>query len=273
MHPFIRGGSIEDFSPPPSKNYAELHREYRAPVGALRGSCPSLLERIRNSQDMTEKSDNSCYRPMVEELQDTFFTGFAHGKLVQVTQQQNVAPPQNLKAQIPVMQNPFANMPMNFFPNQFPCADVQIFLPKPDIRGPRYTRPHSYGPGGGYQKIPRPYSPKLEDGKSKNKKKKYYNKHKYEDQRSSSYNSKDHHKPKVRKTDQRPSSHEEGKSLSSPKHDKLPALKPFDEKSIPPISSISTPKNIGNLAIIPEHIGYLDKIKKEASGKDSGKIN
>ncbi|CAG9311710.1 YAK1 [Blepharisma stoltei] len=266
MHPFIRGGNCESFMPP-----SKIHREYRAPVGALRGSCPSLLERIRNSQDMTEKSENACYRPCVEELQDNFFTGFAHGKLVQVS-----SPPQNppiieaSKMQFQPVQNPFANMPMNFNPNQFsqPFNAPPGFLPLPDIRGPRYMRPHSYGPGGAYQTIPRPYSPKLEDGKAKNKKKKYSNKMKYDSQRSSSYTAKDHHKPKVRKQEPRPSSIEDGK-MNSPKHDKFPTLTKFDERQIPPINSVFTPKNVG-LPVIPE-IGYLEKIKKEA--KDIGKAN
>lgn len=98
---------------------------------------------------MSTRVKDVCFRPLVGELKDDFFTGFAHGKLIQMPKPpvQNTPAPEN-------WQNPFMNYPMSFQPNL-------NSRPLPDIVGPRYQRPHSYEE---HQGIPRPFSPKIQHG-------------------------------------------------------------------------------------------------------------
>ena len=86
LHPFVQGEQFQEFIPSQSNFYLEVQKSPSAPSGALRGSCPSLLQRIRGSQDQTVPASAVCFRPLVEDLEDDFFTGFVHGKLVQVQQ-------------------------------------------------------------------------------------------------------------------------------------------------------------------------------------------
>ena len=123
------------------------------PSGTFRGSCPQILQSIRGSQELPVQVKDVCFRPLVEELKDDFFTGFAHGKLMQVQKPVVSHPPPTN------WQNPFMNMPMNIQTHK---------IPQPDIVGPRYQRPHSYEEHSG---IPRPFSPKIQTGVWNKKKK------------------------------------------------------------------------------------------------------
>mmetsp|Transcript_9637 Transcript_9637/g.14358 ORF Transcript_9637/g.14358 Transcript_9637/m.14358 type:complete len:539 (+) Transcript_9637:330-1946(+) len=227
QHPFVQGGNLP-FNPTPKQ-----HKTKSVPSGALRGSCPSLLERIRGSQDLSAKAESICYKPAIEELNDDFFRGFAHGRLVQMSQ-----PPM-------AFQNPFMGMPL------MPQA-----MPQPDITGPRYQRPHSYtGPD-------RPSSPRIDHPKNKkSKKRKNKSGHSYFEKnqrkpRSSSFN--EEHQPKLGKNPI-----EETKRPRS--KDQLIKHQPFDPNNIPPITSSSTPRNPTNPPLPNQ--SYLDKVKREASNK------
>lgn len=149
LHPFITEGPLKEFVPIKSEKYLETPLKRTSPSGNFRESCPQILQSIRGSQDMSVNVKDVCFRPLVEELKDEFFTGFAHGKLMQVpkpTVQQAPAPTN--------WQNPFMNFPMNLEPNL-------NSRPLPDIVGPRYQRPHSYEE---HQNITRPFSPKIQRG-------------------------------------------------------------------------------------------------------------
>jgi hypothetical protein len=105
---------------------------------------------MRGSQEISVRVKDICFRPLVEELKDDYFTGFAHGKLMEAQKPlvSQPLPQDSLK-----WQNPFKDKPMNLYPNA-------SNIPQPDIVGPRYQRPHSYDE----PTIPRPYSPKIQSG-------------------------------------------------------------------------------------------------------------
>ena len=222
------------------------------PSGALRGSCPSLLQQVRGSQDLTLKAKDVCFRPLVEELRDDFFTGFAHGKLVQVQ-----PPPQPM----PNTQwgNPFMNVPISFEAN--PYSRPHIAKPLPDIVGPRYTRPHSYGAGEEYSHLPRPVSPMIEENKNntgksgfKNVKSKKFLK---KDEKKGRSNSSKYYEyvPKIMPEPIRPNSHDDKKVKTGDK------ILIFHNNIIPDTIIQS---NLGTKAV--DLSGrFLDKVKKEAS--------
>ena len=219
------------------------------PSGALRGSCPSLLQQVRGSQDLTLRARDVCFRPLVEELRDDFFTGFAHGKLVQVQ-----PPPQPM----PNTQwnNPFMNVPINFQSNVY--NKPHIDKPLPDIVGPRY-RPHSYGAGEEYSHLPRPFSPMIEENKNstaksggKHTKKKHWKKN--EIKGGSCTLKYSEYIPKVMNEPIRPNSHDDKKGKAGEK------MFIFHSGIIPDTivqSSFST-------KVVDLSGGFLDKVKKEA---------
>ena len=203
----------------------------------MRGSCPSLLESIRKSQDASARSGAESYRPAVDELQDDFFRGFTHGKLYEIAQNQ----PQT-----------FPQQPMLFFPNvpanPFANACFQPPLPPPNVTGPRYLRPHSYEPGS-FKKIPRPDSPKLDDLKQ--------SVHKKKKNRSSSHQTQSsNHQPKVVHSKAQSSKQPRPKS---PNYDRLLSHPP---DAFPPLSDSRAPREPKGSAPIPS--GFLDKIKQQA---------
>ena len=211
-----------------------------------------MLQRIRGSQDITVRAEDVSFRPLVEELKDDFFTGFAHGKLVQVQH----PPPQVI--QTTQWTNPFMNIPTSF---NFNYKKQEKIMPPPDIVGPRYSRPHSYG-SEEYSKLPRPFSPMIEENKAKktnSKIKKFQKKKKQKDTergRSNSSQFTKDHAPKVM-GDPRPNSHDEKKiELQNEKF----LTTPFNVNS-----EIITGSQTSVHAKVNGSSGFLDKIKKEAS--------
>lgn len=248
-HPFVQGqGLTSEFIPQPSTFYIEIQKSRLAPVGALTGSCPSLLQRISGSQDLTVRPGDVCFRPLVEELKDEFFTGFAHGKLMQIKQ-----PP--IQTQ-PIIINtnlgyPFVNVPGAYQTNQHPNKNA--FRPMPDIVGPRYNRPHSCEDHG---QFPRPFSPSIEKSRYNNytKGKNWKKNNKYSKGKSISNFS--DVTPKVKTEKIRPGSNEDKKFI------------PIDKLLNKTYNDIKTiiDKKVDNVrAIDPDPSGFLSKIKKEAS--------
>lgn len=222
-HPFVTAAT--EFNPPP-----KLAKTKAVPSGALRGSCPSLLERIRGSQDTTSNNKEVSYRPTIEELTDDFFKGFAHGKLSQLAQNPPVVrPPESSKKAVPP--NPYCEM------------SFQPIMPPPNITGPRYARPHSHD-------IPRPESPSVEDQQKKNSQKKK----KYSSERKCMSSSSQDHKPKLGHT--KTQSQEENKRAKSHLYGRLP-VNSF-AGNLP-----SFPAGGAKVAT-PLPLNFLEKIKKEA---------
>lgn len=193
---------------------------------------------------MTVRPGDVCFRPLVEELKDEFFTGFAHGKLMQIKQAPQ-PPPVIVNVN---WANPFAH-PVNYQPRHDNKGQLR---PMPDIVGPRYYRPHSCEDHG---QFPRPFSPSIEKSKFKN-----YTKSK-NIKKNSSY-----HKGKSKNTnfvditpvmiDQiRPNSIDEKKIIPPDKLLKQP-LKDF--KTI-------IDKKVCNVRAVDPPSGFLNKVKKEAS--------
>ena len=244
MHPFIQGKALEEFIPNPSNFYLEVQKNPSVPSGALRGSCPSLLQRIRGSQDQTVRAQDVCFRPLVEDLKDDFFTGFVHGKLVQVQQ-----PPPNQPMPKTQWTNPFMNIPITLKSNNA-IPTIPLF----DIIGPRYTRPHSYGEE--HSQLPRPVSPMIESNKSKfnknyRKKKPWKNNDNKARRNSTIYNEYLHKIiPEIR-----PNSLDDKKIIST--SDKLLGI----PNAIIPNNIIN--QSFNSKAADPSK--FLDKIKKEAS--------
>ena len=253
LHPFVQNlKETQEFIPSPSNSYSEIQKQRSAPSGALGGSCPSLLQRIRGSQDLTVSPKDVCFRPLVEELKDEFFTGFAHGKLVQVQQ----PPPQPVEKT--EWSNHYMDMPIYIQPNVH--IKSQAIRPQPNIIGPRYNRPHTYGAGEQHSHLERPISPTIEQNKimfNKNikKKKPWEKSSKKGRSNSSKYND---YIPKVINIDpNRPNSQDEKKII--PTGDKLFNL--HFSNTIQ--ADLITHKNISAKAVDPS--GFLNKVKKEAS--------
>ncbi|OMJ93562.1 hypothetical protein SteCoe_3395 [Stentor coeruleus] len=236
-HPFVQGQPLTSpFIPEP-----KIHKSRSAPAGTLTGSCPSLLQRISGSQDMTIKPGDVCFRPLVEELKDEFFTGFAHGKLMQIKQA-----PQPPPVQIN-WTNPFSNNPIDYQPRY---SNKNQFRPMPDIIGPRYYSCENHG------QFPRPFSPSIEKSKYKNNTKNKNIKKNTNYHKGKSHNTKfDDITPKV--VEQiRPNSIDEKKII------------PPDKLLNQPLKDFKTiiDKKVCNVrAVDPDPSGFLNKIKKEAS--------
>lgn len=239
MHPFVHGRVFEEFLPIKSKIYLEVQKSRPTPAGCLRGSCPSLLQRIRGSQDLTVKPQDVCFRPLVEELKDDFFTGFAHGKLVQVQH-----PPQ------PTTQwtNPYINIPISLQPN------TQIIRPLPDIVGPRYDRPHSYGAGEDCYQLPRPFSPMIEENTRKPAHK-YFGNKKFKRNNKNQRGGSSGYTTKVINIETRPNSLDDKRNL--PSSDKKLSFSTIDPSAI-------TQSTIATSKVVDPPSGFLSKIKKEA---------
>ena len=149
--------------------------------------------------------------------------------------------------------NPYMNVPISLQPN-----NPMLARPLPDIKGPRYNRPHSYGEE--FSQPPRPVSPMIEENKSKfnknyNKKKQWKNNDKKGRSTSSKYND---YAPKVMH-ELRPNSLDDKKII--PATDKILG---FVNNSI--IPNTITQQNFTAKAV--ETTGFLDKVKKEASQQE-----
>lgn len=253
LHPFIQGKPLQEFIPIPSNSYLEVQKNRPVPTGSLRGSCPSLLQQIRGSQDLTLRAHDVCFRPLVEELQDDFFTGFVHGKLVQV----QPPPMPNPSTQ---WNNPFMNIPISF-PHNFQHKP-HIAKPLPNIVGPRYDRPHSYGTGEEYSHLPRPISPMIEENKYLKKKPR---KNPIKKGRSNSSKNTNEHTPKVKSEPIRPNSQDDKKI--KPASDKF---FPFNTSLIPDITQQTFIPEINsqNIAVkTGDTTKFLDKVRNDLNKK------
>lgn len=233
-HPFLQGSMLDHFVPRPSKEYIEMHKSRSAPTGTLIGSYPKLLQNLRANQNSIARPGDVCFRPLVEELNEEFFTALA-----QKTHESAKKPPPG--PSVVNVPNPFFNILVDF-QHTLPISQKMI-RPMPDIIGPRYTRPHSYEDQGPF---PRPFSPSIEKLKNHTKPKKPNN----TSQKNRSFSHKYNQSQSI--------------NLSSTQ-----ILNPTNEKNFQPINK---PPNlpINNLnpkPLDPNQSGFLTKIKNQASQK------
>ncbi|OMJ82934.1 hypothetical protein SteCoe_16268 [Stentor coeruleus] len=226
-HPFLQGNMLDSFIPRP-----KIHKIRSSPTGTLIGSYPKLLQDLRANQNNIARPGDVCFRPLVEELNEEFFTALAQNRHESIKK----TPPEPSPVNIP---KHIFNIPINF---QYTLPLTQnLVRPMPNIIGPRYARPHSYEGQGSF---PRPFSPSIEKTKKHTKGKKPNNT--FQKNRSFSY--------KYNQFQQ--------KTLSSTQYPNLTDEKNFQNINQPP----NLPINDTNSRLSdPNPSGFLTKIKNQAS--------